>query len=305
MKKFILTTITACLSLAFINQTNGQVIVTDTIFPFKDNTLIEDLAGNLSNGAGMYFFAGRVGGGGGGTERRGVLAFDVASHIQPNAIILSAVLQLHKSKGNNSGQNIRLHRLGTDWGEGASIGPMGEGGGAPAALNDATWLCTFSDGAGGCNGTWAAPGGDFSPTASTQANVSVNGFYSWPTTPGMVADVQAMLDQPANNFGWVVLGNTASPGTAVRFDSKDNINPLFWPMLIVQYQVNCINGTPALELAEVEGDADIHGSLHVGDVLKLQPRACEPDSPVEGMLYYDLVLKKLRVYDGAAWQDCW
>lgn len=46
-------------------------------------------------------------------------------------------------------------------------------------------------------------------------------------------------------------------------------------------------------------------NLHVKDVIRLEPRNQAPDNPKEGDIYYDGILKKLRVYDGAAWRDCW
>jgi D-alanyl-D-alanine carboxypeptidase len=46
-------------------------------------------------------------------------------------------------------------------------------------------------------------------------------------------------------------------------------------------------------------------NLHVKDVIRLEPRTTPPDNPVEGDIYYDSVLKKLRVFDGTVWQNCW
>lgn len=46
-------------------------------------------------------------------------------------------------------------------------------------------------------------------------------------------------------------------------------------------------------------------NLHVKDVMRLEPRASAPTSPAKGDMYFDSTLNKLRVYDGAAWQNCW
>lgn len=303
MKKFTTFFLTLIMALFFVSHTYSQT--TTVLMPTKDNTLYEDPSGNLSNGVGMYFFAGRAGAGsGGGLERRGVVAFDVAGSIPAGSVITSAVLKLEKSKGGSGTNNVDVHRLLADWGEGTSMASAGEGAGAYATLNDATWLCTFSDGAAGCLGTWTGPGGDFSPTLSTNTVVAGSGTYPFPSTMQMVADVQDMLDDPANNFGWVLLGDVSAPGTAIRFNTKDNASPNTHPMLIVEY-VACESSSVPSPIVDIEGDADVHGDLHVRDVLTLQPRACEPDVPVEGMIYYDLGLKKLRVYDGTTWQDCW
>ena len=45
--------------------------------------------------------------------------------------------------------------------------------------------------------------------------------------------------------------------------------------------------------------------LHVSDVMRLEPIPTAPSSPAEGDIYYDSVLKKLRVFDGTTWQSCW
>lgn len=46
-------------------------------------------------------------------------------------------------------------------------------------------------------------------------------------------------------------------------------------------------------------------NLHIKDVIRLEPRSQAPDNPVEGDIYYDGLLKKLRVFDGTVWQNCW
>lgn len=45
--------------------------------------------------------------------------------------------------------------------------------------------------------------------------------------------------------------------------------------------------------------------LHIDDVMRLEPRVNEPSTANEGDIYYDSTLKKLRVYDGVTWQNCW
>ena len=46
-------------------------------------------------------------------------------------------------------------------------------------------------------------------------------------------------------------------------------------------------------------------SLHVNDVLRLEPRATTPSNPEEGDMYMDATTHKLMVYDGTTWQACW
>ena len=48
----------------------------------------------------------------------------------------------------------------------------------------------------------------------------------------MVADVQAWLDNPASNFGWLMLGDETAIATAKRFDTRESASP---PMLTIEF----------------------------------------------------------------------
>ncbi|HOO78391.1 MAG TPA: hypothetical protein PLZ73_10955 [bacterium] len=64
---------------------------------------------------------------------------------------------------------------------------------------------------------------------------------------------------------------------------------------------------PALFVDETGVGIDMVGpvrSLHVGDVMRLEPLDAPPDDPGKGDLYFDDGTNKLRCYDGTAWQDC-
>jgi len=74
-------------------------------------------------------------------------------------------------------------------------------------------------------------GGDFSATVTASQSVSVVGPYTW-SSPQMVADVQDWLDNPAGNFGWLVLGDEKPTLTSKRFDTRESANP---PVLTIEY----------------------------------------------------------------------
>ena len=121
---------------------------------------------------------------------------------------------------------IELHKLLADWGEGISQATGEEGQGAPATPNDATWRHRFFD-----TIFWTNEGGDFSATVSANQLVGAIGQYTWNSTQ-MVADVQSWLDNPASNFGWLLLGDESTATTTKRFDTRESASP---PVLIVQY----------------------------------------------------------------------
>lgn len=182
----------------------------------RDNTLYEDASGMLSNGAGRYLFAGRTGQ---DDVRRGLVHFDVAGAVAPGSTVAAVSLQLVLSQPDNNGvHSIGVHSVHADWGEGSSQGGMGEGGGGPATVGDATWLHTFFSSA-----TWSTPGGDFGAAAlaSTVVTGAAGGTYTWESS-GLVADVQAWLDNPSTNFGWLVTGDETASGTAFRFATREN-----------------------------------------------------------------------------------
>jgi hypothetical protein len=210
---------------------------TVTLEPSKDNTLYQDAEGDLSNGAGNHLFAGRTGSfpGVDRTIRRGLLAFDVSGSIPAGSTIVSATLTLTMSQTPAGAELVRLRRVLADWGEGDSVASMGEGGGAAAQPGDATWLYRFFDPNEPV--PWASPGGDFAPTSSATLRVESFGVYTWGPTPELVADVQSWVDQPSQNFGWLLLGDESRLETAKRFDSREHPNPPARPQLFIDYDL--------------------------------------------------------------------
>ena len=192
----------------------------------QDNTLYESSQGGLSNGAGTSLFAGATKNFG---VRRAVLAFKDLSAIPEGATIDSARLHISISKENSVATNVRMLRLQADWGEGASNAGNPGGDGAAAAMGDATWNHRFFD-----NMTWTNPGGDFAATVSAQLMMDTVGRYTFSSNTALVADVQGWLDNPAGNFGWILLANEDAL-SARRFSSREHANADNRPMLEVEY----------------------------------------------------------------------
>ncbi|MCL4209692.1 MAG: hypothetical protein KJZ68_03420, partial [Phycisphaerales bacterium] len=95
---------------------------------------------------------------------------------------------------------------------------------------DATWLHRFHD-----TVFWTQPGGDYVAAASASRVVGGLGAYVWGSTPAMVADVQAWLDNPGSNFGWIVIGDESTTTTAKRFDSREHPTQANRPRLTIDY----------------------------------------------------------------------
>ena len=217
--------LTASLGCIAASSLNAAII---NIMPSKDNTLYEfdPKEGDFSNALGFHFFAGNTAM---SEIRRGVLAFDIAGSIPPGSTITAASLSLNMSRSpTNTAYVVELHNLLADWGEGTSIAPGEEGEGAPATANDATWRHRFFD-----TIFWTTQGGDFSATVSASQSVGGTGHYTW-SSAQMVADVQSWLDNPASNFGWLVLGDETAIATAKRFDTRESASP---PVLTIEFRV--------------------------------------------------------------------
>src|SRR4029077_18365848 len=223
-KSLITLTLTAALSCVGAGLADAAMI---SINPSKDNTLYEYVPanGDVSNGAGFHFFTGTT-----ATDliRRGVIAFDIAGNIPPGSIITGVSLSINMSLTiDGTGRTTELHKLLADWGEGTSHASGGEGGGAPATPNDATWRHRFYD-----TIFWTTQGGDFSATVSASQSVGPVGQYTW-SSAQMVADVQSWVNNPASNFGWLVLGDESVAGSAKRFDTRESASP---PVLTIEYR---------------------------------------------------------------------
>ncbi len=215
-----------------------------TLEPVRDNTLYESVLGNVSNGKGDHLFAGLSAM---AEIRRGLLAFDVAAAVPQGSQITSVELRMNMSRSSVTvPKSIALHRARASWGEGASNALGEEGGGAFAEPCDATWLHRFHPGV-----SWALAGGDYDPVVSSAIPVGPVGGYVWSSTPAMVADVQAWLDQPAENHGWIVIGDEVAVGTTKRFDTRDHPDLAVRPQLTVLFDPACTGMHPSSEVVRV------------------------------------------------------
>jgi hypothetical protein len=207
----------------------------------RDSTLIESATGELANGAGSALFVGRTSQQVDG-RRRALLHFDVAGAIPAGMLVTDAELSLVLTRSNPGPAALRLHRALAHWGEGAAA--SGGGGGAPSAPGDATWIHTFHP-----DELWDSPGGDFVSSVSAETVAGSAGPYFWGPTPALLADVQAWLDDPGGNFGWILMGGEESSSTAKRFHSRESVEPDVQPVLVVEY-------SPPCEAVPLRGAAD-------------------------------------------------
>lgn len=265
-----------------------------TVLASKDNTLYEYPKGLFSNGEGEYFFVGR------NNQmaqsiRRGVLAFDVASAIPSGSTITSVTLTLYMSKTTAGAQNITMHRLLADWGEGETNAGGNEGGGQNSLPGDATWEHTFYD-----NLYWTNDGGDFVAGASATKSVVGTGFYSW-TGGTLVADVQNWLDNPGQQFGWLLRGNETVQQTAKRFNSRSNLTASRRPALVVVFTAPVTQGACCLPndscITVTSAACVLQGGTYLGDSVSCAGNPCVP--PTGACCFDDTTCQVLTAPDCA------
>ncbi|MHC5027517.1 MAG: DNRLRE domain-containing protein, partial [Planctomycetota bacterium] len=245
-----------------------------TLDASQDNTLYEISDGSLSNGAGKHLFAGRTGQGTGLDRRRGLLLFDIAASIPAGSTINTVTLRLSMSKTQAPTTSVSVHRLLAQWGEGASDASGSEGAGEDAEAGDATWTYTFYP-----SESWTTPGGDFAANASASTNVGSEGFYEW-SGEALVDDVQAWLDDPGSNAGWILIGNESTSSTAKRFDTHENNDESVHPALIVDYTTALPSGACCLTDGECivlpSAECVDAGGAYEGDDAPCAAGTCPP-----------------------------
>lgn len=204
-----------------------------TLTPSADTTLHEYFPVN-NLGAQVHLNAGTTQN---GPRTRGLMAFDVAGAVPSGAIINSVTLTLEvvgQPVDGDAPSNFGLHRMLVGWGEGSGSGnpPLL---GRPALPGEANWSFRFAS-----STPWASSGGmaglDFVAQFSSDTFIYGVNFspYSFDTTQRLVDDVQLWLDQPGQNFGWLLLSQAENEVfSARRFGSRED--PFRAPRLMIDF----------------------------------------------------------------------
>ena len=172
-----------------------------------------------------------------GTTRRALIRFDL-SGVPPGSRVLSSSIQLFVVRARDE-HALSLHRILAGWGEGAANG--GDAGvGAPAQPGDATWSHRIWP-----TTRWSQRGGDFVATASATRGVGFGpASYTFASTPTLVADVQAWIQNPGSNHGWMVIGDDTGLQNAKRLASRQAGTASARPTLVLTVQ------PPASEISD-------------------------------------------------------
>jgi hypothetical protein len=189
-----------------------------TLHPVADAALSAQ-SPTVNFGTGPDMVIGTQGPNAGTPKNRGLIRFDLTGHIPPFSEIKSVTLTLTVAKAptiERIDSMFELHRVLRPWNE-----------------SQANWNIRA-----GITEFWSSPGaaapGDFSSTISATKLISGTGTYAWDSTTNLIADVQAWVDSPETNFGWIVLTESEdAPRTARRFASRESGANA--PTLVIEY----------------------------------------------------------------------
>jgi len=198
-----------------------------TLRPVAD-TGISTQSPTSNSGTGPDMVIGTQGPTVGMARNRGLIKFDLTGQIPAGAEIKSVTLTLTVAKVPSGGANssFELRRLFREWKE-----------------SEATW----NNRIGG--GTWSSPGAaapaDFSTTTSGTTLVSGLGGCTFGSTTNLIADVQTWVDNPATNFGWIVLTQSETVAKTARRITAHEGGPN-GPALVVEYTPGQTQAQPPL-----------------------------------------------------------
>jgi hypothetical protein len=165
------------------------------------------------------------------TRNRGLFRFDFTGQIPPGSRITNVDFVVEvtgQPKEEQASSSFGLHRVLQPWGEGdkSSPDPNHPGLAAPATSGEATWNHRFAF----TTNTWTIPGGaapnDYAAETSSETFVYGLGDspYTFVSTPKLIADVQAWVDDPETNFGWMLISQLEQTNfTARRFASREDV----------------------------------------------------------------------------------
>lgn len=136
-----------------------------------------------------------------------------------------------------------------------------------------------NDSTTGADGAWTQLAGPFTPTAAQRASADV--WVNWD-----------FLSNSAS-YKWIRLEGDYNASYGAGYD--------YWTELRwYSYQTPPESAT----WVDAQGNPATNGRMTAG-TLRLTPLAAAPASPTTGTMYFDNPLRKLRVWDGAAWQSAW
>lgn len=217
------------LALLTVTASAAAQTVDVEIAASADTTLFQE-DGDASNGAGPHNYTGRING---GVRRRALLRFAVEA-LPSGATIEAACVEVtvNREPPGAPGETFGLHQLTAAFGEAGSDAGTPGGQGAPAMTGDSTWTHRIWP-----DTLWSTAGGDYAAMPSSSVFILGEGPYLFESTPQLVADLQAAIDDPSANFGLALVADEGVLQlSAKRVASRENPIVSSRPRLLLRYR---------------------------------------------------------------------
>ncbi|MCI0537645.1 MAG: DNRLRE domain-containing protein [Verrucomicrobiales bacterium] len=254
----------------FANVASAETII---LTPTADTSIME-LLPHFNFGAQEDLPSGTLGGSANFTRSRILVKFDLAGALPANTTIHSAILKLTVTRAPDGGgvnSIFAAHRILRPWGEGAKKGNAP--GGAMAGVREATWQMRFHP-----DESWGLPGGqpgvDYVEAPSSSERVLGTGAYEFEFGAMAILEMQAWLNDPSSNFGWMLLTQAEqAPKSARRFAAREFPEPNARPVLIIEFSASPKLVPPTItSISLTNGHATIRFGTLIGAQYGLQAR---------------------------------
>ena len=247
-----------------------------TTFSVSQDTCLWELDGEYNLGTQRDLPAGALGAMGDGKRAR--ILFQVELNLPASSVIASARYRVPvvTAPPGRADSTFALHRVLVPWREGDKRGD--NPGGQPATDGEPSWEAREHPAI-----SWSVPGGeigvDYALAPSAIAAVRGEGEVVFEFNAQGVSDLQMMLEQPEENYGWVMLKQQEGTlKTARRFAAREHRTTP--PRLEIGYETNeaSLRLVPAISLGAAQGVVEISAPVIPGKSYVLQcSRGLAPD----------------------------
>jgi hypothetical protein len=147
---------------------------------------------------------------------------------------------------------------------------------------------------------WSSPGARGASDSASQASASVPvsgaGNYTFASTSSLVADVQAWVGHPENNFGWLLQSeNETSPKTARHFATREYGNPSGFPSLTIDYSIASLSILTQPQSQDVQVGSTVTFSVTANGTPPLTYQWRFNSNPLTGATNSTLVLNQVQL----------
>lgn len=271
---------------------------TITIRPVADTSLFENNPDdNLGRSA---LAAGTIDRG--SKKSRALIKFDPSASIPAGAKIESVrfTVRVTKVPPGRVDSMFGIHKVLKPWGEGNKSEALL---GGAATAGEATWNARQFP-----TELWAAPGSqagtDYVATATASRSIAGLASYPYESNVQIVSDVQSWLDDPSNNFGWILISaSEGSRKSAKRFGSRETTSTS--PSMIIEFTPAATATAPEITIQPAPQTVPVGGTatfrVEATGTAPLRYQWIKGTTPIDGATNVTLTLSNVTTSDAGSY----